>query len=109
MRASYYALFVFIHMYTWLMFFNSHQTRFLLPAIIIVPLLLILLGDAMYRYVRTIVSVSAYARVIKASRIFFVMLFLLLFLGNMHYFYVKFLYKAGFYTEQGYIEKIGGQ
>ncbi|MDP2676989.1 MAG: hypothetical protein Q8O83_04895 [bacterium] len=106
---SIYALFFFVHIYMWLMFFNSHQTRFLLPAIIIVPLLLILLGDVMYRYVRTIVSVSVYARIIKVSRVFFVMLFLLLFLGNMHYFYVKFLYKAGFYTEQGYIEKIGGQ
>lgn len=107
--ASAYVLFVFIHMYLWLMFFNSHQTRFLLPAVIIVPLLLVLLGDAFYRYMESISRPSFYRFFMSVSRGIFLALFVFLFLGNIHYFYVKFLYKAGFYTQEEYIIKIGGQ
>lgn len=107
--ASAYVLFVFIHIYLWLMFFNSHQTRFLLPAIVSVPLLLVLLGDAFYRYMESISKPSVYRFFMSLSRGIFLALFVFLFLGNIHYFYVKFLYKAGFYTQEEYSIKIGGQ
>jgi len=32
-----------------------------------------------------------------------------LFLGNIHYFFVKIQYKTGAITEQAYIKKIGSQ
>ena len=90
-------LFLFVQIYTSILFFVSHQNRFLLPAGIMLAPLAAILSDKL--------SVMFY----KISRPALVFLCLILFLGNFHYFGVKFLYLTGVYDRGQYILEIGGQ
>lgn len=103
------ALLLFIHLYGTMMFFMSHQIRFLLPAIIILPLLLILFAEIFFTFIKEKTSQHFYHSFVHFVWWLSCIVAFLLFFANIHYFYVKFLYKTGFYTTEQYIEEIGGQ
>ena len=90
-------LFLFVQIYTSILFFVSHQNRFLLPA------------SAMLAPLAAILIDKSRLMLYKISRPALVFLCLILFLGNFHYFGVKFLYLTGVYDRGQYILEIGGQ
>ncbi|MFA6273108.1 MAG: hypothetical protein WC673_01285 [Candidatus Paceibacterota bacterium] len=93
-------LFLTLETYLLVLFFTSHQTRFLLPALILLPPLLAMLTEKMLgerekllRWFYPIICVAA----------------IILLLGNFHYFKVKNYYLLGIYDQKEYIIEIGGQ
>lgn len=90
-------LFLFVQIYTSILFFVSHQNRFLLPAgIMLAPLAAVLMDKLS----------AMFYKILRPALVF---LCLILFLGNFHYFGVKFLYLVGVYDRPTYILEIGGQ
>ncbi|MDZ4296057.1 MAG: hypothetical protein U1A16_01660 [Patescibacteria group bacterium] len=100
--------FVFSHLHLYLIFFKSHHTRYFIPALIVLPILVILLTDRLLHYRSVLFSVGTGQKLSRITRIALGVLLVLLFVGNIRYFYVKFLYKTGFLTEQEYIIEVGG-
>lgn len=95
---------VFIQLYLAFSFFGTHQIRFMLPALIMLPLAIALLTDRLLEGSGRIAGrMSALARAGLAALAIFV------FLGNFHYFQIRFLYVAGIYTREQYIGSIGSQ
>lgn len=92
-----------------LIFFQSHHTRYMLPAIIILPVILVLLLDRAYGWLDMALSRSAARAVIRISHICLGVICVIFFLGDIRYFYVRVLYKTGVLNEQEYIKKIGSQ
>ena len=91
-------LFLSAEIYLLVLFFTSHQTRFLLPALILLPPLLAMLADKMLKE--------------KLQRWFYLAICaaaVILLLGNFHYFKVKNYYLLGIYNQMEYVKKIGGQ
>lgn len=94
----------------WLLFsfLTSHQIRFLLPALVLLAVLLPLLADGVVAAIRarwrTIGAIVGRAAVGVLG-----VLFILTFLGNFHYFQIRFLYTFGVYTQEQYIGSIGSQ
>lgn len=95
-------LFLFIEIYLLFLFFTSHQYRFLLPAVIMLPPLLALLGDKLLGVINRPIFT-------KLSKLALALAVFLVFLGNFHYFHVKYFYLLGQYTREEYILEIGGQ
>lgn len=102
-------LFASIHIQLILIFFQSHHTRYMLPAIIILPVVLALFLDKAYEFFDEIVSRSAARAALRIPHICLAIACVALFLGNIRYFYVRVLYKTGVLNEQEYIKKIGSQ
>ena len=102
-------LFLFVASYTLFAFLLSHQIRFFLPAVITLPLLLIVLTDRLRGAVEEWWSKERYARALKTFRVLAGAFAIFVFLGNFHYFHVKYFYLIGTYGRKGYIEEIGGQ
>ncbi|OGF73864.1 hypothetical protein A2W54_00725 [Candidatus Giovannonibacteria bacterium RIFCSPHIGHO2_02_43_13] len=92
-------IFLFIQIYLSIMFFMSHQHRFLLPAMMVLVLGVFILLDKFMPYVKFK----------KTVRGLLIASCLILFLANFHYFGVKFLYLTGVYDRATYIHEIGGQ
>lgn len=93
-------LFVFVQGYLAFHFALSHYVRYLLPPIIILPVLLALLADKLCETSFTIQ---------KTAKIACAFVFVALFLGNLHYFQIRFSYIIGFLSEREYINEIGSQ
>lgn len=102
-------LFLFVHAYIACMFFFSHQIRFLLPAIILLPLLVVLLCEEFLQYSNDRLGRHVHSFIMRFILSIGLVVSIVLFLGNIHYFHVKFLYKIGSYTKAEYIQEIGGQ
>lgn len=109
LRASEWSLVVFIHFYFIILFFLSHQYRFLLPATMGLPILLALLGDSIIDEARKRFQEATYRKIVRTVLLGSAIAFLLVFAANIHYFAVKFRYIAGLYSREEYILEIGGQ
>lgn len=91
-------LFLSAEIYLLILFFISHQTRFLVPALILLPPLLAILAE---KVLRKGFPHLAYIAMCVAA--------VILLLGNFHYFKVKNYYLFGVYDKAEYINEIGGQ
>lgn len=109
LRTSELLLFAFVEFYFAVLFFLSHQYRFLLPATIGMPVLLALLGDTIFGELRQRLRDGTYRVLFRAATALSVIAFLAVFAGNIHYFAVKFRYAIGVYSEVEYVLEIGGQ
>lgn len=92
-----------------LIFFQSHHTRYMLPSIILLPITLMLLLDHAYEWLQETLRPRTYHAFVRLSQVCLSIACIILFLGNIHYFFVKVQYKTGVLTEQEYIKKIGSQ
>jgi len=101
-------LFFFIQIYLGFLFFISHHTRYMLPGIIMVPLLLVLLLDEFYNYLKEKLGDGFYRYFMKVTFAVLRLAFIFVFLANFHYFYVKYNYLIGVYDKTEYINEIGG-
>jgi len=108
-RAAEILLFTASHIQLILIFFQSHHTRYMLPAVILLPITLMLLLDRAYEWLQETLRPGAYRAFVRISYACLGIAGVILFLGNVHYFWVKVLYKTGALTEQQYIKKIGSQ
>lgn len=102
-------LFAFVQMQMMLIFFRTHHTRYMLAAVIMLAPLLALIADEVYEWLNETTRPVARKRIVQASHILLAIIFLVLFIGDIRYFYVRVLYKTGVLTEQEYIKKIGSQ
>ncbi len=100
---------LFIGLYLGAIFFTSHHTRYFLGALFMLPPLFLLLCDRCYQYFKETLPSFLYRVIWGASVGVISLAFLVLFVGNIRYFYVKTLYKTGVLTEKEYILEIGGQ
>lgn len=100
---------LFVQTYLSIVFFFSHQPRFLLPATIILAPALIVLLDSLFKLLNSGMAGRYGPMLVLVSRKILAVVCLILFLGNFHYFGVKFLYLIGFYDRATYILEIGGQ
>ncbi|MFY9462684.1 MAG: hypothetical protein WAP52_00675 [Candidatus Sungiibacteriota bacterium] len=102
-------LFAASHIQLMLIFFQSHHTRYLLPAIIILPIILVLFLDKIYGLINEVMNRGKYRTLIRISRLCLGIVCFIFFIGNIRYFYVRVLYKTGVLNKQEYIKKIGSQ
>ncbi|TSD04730.1 MAG: hypothetical protein Greene071436_67 [Parcubacteria group bacterium Greene0714_36] len=102
-------LFIFVQIHLALVFSISHHTRYFIPALIILPPFIALLMDRWYRVLRAYLQEHTYATLWHGSLICAHLIFIILLIGNIRYFHVKFLYKIGVLTEAEYIKQIGSQ
>lgn len=102
-------LFASSHIQLMLIFFQSHHTRYMLPAIIILPVILALFADRIYEFLEDILSRGAYRAALRISLACLGIISVIFFLGDIRYFYVKVLYRTGVLNETEYIKKIGSQ
>lgn len=109
LRASEFLMALFVLFYFAVLFFLSHQYRFLLPATIGLAVLLALLGDTAFHELRGRLSERAYRILFRGAVIVCTVAFLGVFVGTIHYFAVKFRYATGLYSQGEYVLEIGGQ
>jgi hypothetical protein len=102
-------LFVFVQGYLWIMFYSSHQARFLVPAIMILPAFSALIADSLFTRLLDNQSKSTERKVVRISGAIAFAVFVILFAGNIHYFDVRFDYIRGALTKSAYILKVGSQ
>lgn len=102
-------LFASIHVQLLLIFFQSHHTRYMLPAIIMLPVLLALIADTAYQWLALGIRPTAYKKILRVSEVCLAVVLIIFFVGDIRYFYVRVLYKTGALNEQEYIKKIGSQ
>lgn len=102
-------LFLFVQIYTSSIFFVSHQNRFVLPASVMLAPLAAILLDKLYALWQAGLWGNLGNLLHKIMRPALVFVFVILFLGNFHYFGVKYLYLMDFYDRATYIREIGGQ
>ena len=72
------------------------------------PVLLTSLLDTLFLTLAVYMRESRYRMFMNAWRVALVAFALLMFLGNFHYFYVKYYYLIGRLDEHNYIISIGG-
>ncbi|MBI4137800.1 MAG: hypothetical protein HY472_00940 [Candidatus Sungbacteria bacterium] len=102
-------LFLFIELYLGMVFFTSHHTRYFIAPLFLLPPLLLLLADDFYGYMKALLPLRAWDALWGVSRGLVYAAAVVLFVGSIHYFYVKMLYKTGFLDREQYIVEIGGQ
>ncbi|MBI2096344.1 MAG: hypothetical protein HYT43_01780 [Candidatus Taylorbacteria bacterium] len=102
-------LFIFIEGYLAFHFALSHYIRYLLPPVIILPALLALLGDSLYNHFQTKLSNKRFRLFGYFTKIVCSAALVFLFLGNFHYFKIRFFHIIGKYNQEEYIRKIGSQ
>lgn len=108
LRAAEVFLLLAVGLWLFFSFLTSHQIRFLLPAVLLLVPLLVLLTDGILEAIRERrVRVGSALRRLTAGVLG--VLFIATFLGNFHYFQIRFLYAFGIYTEEQYIGSIGSQ
>ncbi len=101
-------LFLFVQTYFWFIFFVSHQNRFMIPSLILIPTLLAFFIDRIYEMLRHKLKTVSYTKFMRGSYILLCTAFFLVLLGNFHYFYVKWKYIAGITDKKAYVIEIGG-
>lgn len=102
-------LFVFVQGYLAFHFVLSHYVRYLLPPIIILPALLALLADGLFASAQARFSSARFSIIQKMAKYSCAITLIFLFLGNLHYFQIRFSYIIGLYSEREYVFKIGSQ
>ncbi|TSC84155.1 MAG: hypothetical protein G01um101417_311 [Parcubacteria group bacterium Gr01-1014_17] len=102
-------LFVFVHGYLAFHFVLSHYLRYLLPSVMILPVLLALLADRLFSTAERALSALRFSVLHKTAHLIVALAILVVFLGNFHYFQIRFSYILGIYNEQEYVRKIGSQ
>lgn len=102
-------LFVFVQGYLAFHFAFSHYLRYLLPPIIILPVLLALLADGLLTGLRIRLASVRFSLLEKSARAACVCAAVALFLGNLHYFQIRFSYILGIYSEGRYMNEVGSQ
>lgn len=102
-------MFLFLEAYLGFSFLFSHQIRFMLPVLLMLPLLLVLLIDEVGSFIKYRAGQYAGICIRKLSLGALYAFALFVFFGNFHYFHVKFLYALGVYVEPYYIIKLGSQ
>ncbi len=102
-------LLCYVEFFLVFLFLTSHQVRFLLPPVIALPPLLGLLGESMLNMSLRKKNDSQKSKALRWMRKLSLVAFLILFIGNFHYFQIKFQYLTGSYTKAEYIKEIGGQ
>ena len=103
------ALFIFVEGYLCVLFYSSHQVRFLLPGVMLLPLLLSTLADTWYVEIFQKLKNTAYQKIITISGTVMIVAALFLFAGNIHYFKIRFQYVLGLISETQYSIRIGSQ
>ncbi|MEK7541992.1 MAG: hypothetical protein AAB533_04040 [Patescibacteria group bacterium] len=102
-------LFVFTQLQIMLIFFRTHHTRYMLSALIMLPVLLAIIADTVCQWLAAHRHPATYRRILRASEVCLAVVLVVFFIGNIRYFYVKVLYKTGVLNELEYIKKIGSQ
>lgn len=102
-------LFSFTQLQLMMIFFRTHHTRYMIASLIMLPVLIALIADTAYQWIADRHSPATYQRILRVSRVCLAITFVIFFIGNIRYFYVKVLYKTGVLNEQEYITKIGSQ
>lgn len=102
-------LFSFTQLQLMMIFFRTHHTRYMIAALIMLPVLIALIADTAYQWIADRYSPAIYRRILGVSRVCLACVLVIFFIGDIRYFYVKVLYKTGVLTEQEYIKKIGSQ
>lgn len=100
---------LFVQTYLSIVFFFSHQPRFLLPATIVLAPALAALLDGLFKLLNSGMAGRYGPILVSTSRKMLIVICIILFLGNFHYFGVKYLYLLDFYDRATYILEIGGQ
>jgi hypothetical protein len=106
-RPTVLAIFLFLALYT-MTFLTSHQHRFLLPSQVFLAFALTFLIDERFSWLATR-RFRIYPLVRRLAPILLSLVFFVVFLGNIHYFYVRWQYMLGILDTQGYIADIGSQ
>ena len=101
-------LFVFAELFLLFAFLTSHHIRYLLPAVMVLPMLLALLLDRFYRRAGEW-SVLTRRTLVSGSRLAMIAAAIVLLLGNIHYFHIRFNYITGTYSLERYLGDIGWQ
>lgn len=102
-------LFVFMQGYLALHFVLSHYLRYLLPSVMILPMLLALLADGLFSAAERAFSAPRFFILNKTAQAIVALAILVVFFGNFHYFQIRFSYIVGIYDKQEYVRKIGSQ
>ncbi|HEY4479123.1 MAG TPA: glycosyltransferase family 39 protein [Candidatus Paceibacterota bacterium] len=103
-------LFIFVELYLLFLFISSHQYRFLIPATIGASVLVALLADSFASWIENKINTDSRKKIFQGVISGLVLAgFLLVYLGNLHYFEVKWKYVLGKTTTERYIHDIGGQ
>jgi hypothetical protein len=102
-------LFAFVQTHLALVFFISHHTRYFLPAIILLPVCIAVLAARARVPAPPDGGARLRPQIRNGSLIAIHLAAMVLFIGNLRYFHVKFLYKTGVLTEAEYITQIGSQ
>ncbi len=102
-------LFVFVQGYLALHFVLSHYLRYLLPSVMILPVLLALLADGLFSAAERALSAPRFSLCNKTAQVVVALAMLFVFAGNFHYFQIRFSYIVGIYDTPEYIRKIGSQ
>ncbi|OGG48099.1 hypothetical protein A3D66_02135 [Candidatus Kaiserbacteria bacterium RIFCSPHIGHO2_02_FULL_50_9] len=101
-------LFIAVNANFWAFFFISHQNRYLLGSVILMPVLLALWADRFYGQVLDGIALRWHATAKKVVMALVIVFFLTTLGGFVHYFQYKFWYVIGRDTKAEYIENIGG-
>jgi hypothetical protein len=96
-------------MYFLQLFFTSHQIRFLLPGMILVPIAVVFLFDQCCTYLKEHWSAERFRTLLRISFAGTAIVFTLVLLANFRYFKIKYRYLIGVYDKETYILEIGGQ
>lgn len=102
-------LFSFTQLHIMMIFFHTHHTRYMLSAVIMLPVLLALIADPIYQWLASRAHPATHKKILRVSEVCLAVVLIIFFIGNIRYFYVKILYKTGVLNEQHYIKKIGSQ
>jgi len=106
-RPTVLAVVLFLAFYT-MTFLTSHQHRFLLPSQIFLAFALTFLIDERFSWLATR-RFRLYQIPRRLAPVLLPLIFFIVFLGNIHYFYVRWQYFLGILDTQGYIADIGSQ
>ena len=102
-------LLLFMELYLALVFLTSHQYRFIIPATLIAPLIIILISDRLFDKALEKMGPRAQSKIAKMAVVVIALAFSFIFLANLRYFYAKWYYVLGGYTQKEYVGEIGGQ
>ncbi|MDZ4285039.1 MAG: hypothetical protein U1A28_04395 [Patescibacteria group bacterium] len=106
-RPTVLAVLLFLALYT-MTFLTSHQHRFLLPSQISLAFALTFLIDERFSWLATR-RFPLYKTLRRLAPALLPIIFFIVFLGNIHYFYVRWQYMLGILDTEGYIADIGSQ
>ncbi len=102
-------LLLFTFAYLLFSFVMTHQIRFLLPVLMVMPLALAFLADDLTAYVGERGGAGVKRNFLRLTHSAIALVAVVLILGNIHYFALRFNYATGILTRDQYIGEIGWQ